>query len=505
MKKFTTILACTGLLTACGGPDDPKDYPQVDINVPTYAITAQPFTLSAHTELSELQLVQAGWMRKLPDGGYVPLSLDSETLRFEETYSVNKTYSPVQDQLHLRFTVTTDSGLSFTEDAVVPVFDPPLNVGYPLTVKEGREIELIMGLDADFQREIAPLDRVEWRQVDGPLVSLANASSATATFTAPNTDEIQKLTFQANAGSDSTGESFSEHKTVFVVPEQQWVDAVAIHNADPYSSVLRADGTVLHLHKLDPQAVKQESFSPERVVDLNGSHTATVALFEDGTVSMLWSWDDAWPGGVQGPDPLQGLTGIKQIYGTRNRNTYNPEDIWEAYLTESGELSLGRFRGIRAIDTGLAGISFSPEYKFRVNGDLLGPEEQIIAYDVQLVGGAAYLTADGHVGHMIHELPEDLFPPDNDYVALATGFGYCHASIFAVRDNGEVDSYTPDSHIMPPEVRHVRMLKPECASHMALTQDGTVLVWPGDLRFSHANHPVITGEQPSPFNLKNPI
>lgn len=504
MKKFTIILACAGLLMACGDPEDLPDYPQVEINVPAYAITAEPFTLSANTDLSELRLVQAGWERKLPDGGYVPFPGDSEGLRFEETYTLNKTYSPEQDRLHLRFTVTTYDGLSVTKEATVQVFDPPLNVGYPITVKEGREIELIMGLDADFQGEVTPLDFLEWQQLEGPPVTLAQANSPTASFTAPSTDEILKLTFQASAASNSTGISFSKQKTVFVVPEQQWVDAVAIHNADPYSSVLRADGTVLYLQELEPRVVEQESFPPERVVDLNGSHTATVALFEDGSISMLWSWDDAWPGGVPGPDPLREVTGIKQIAGTRNRH-HIPDDIWEAYLKESGELSLGRFRDIRSVDIGLAGITFSPEYKFLVNGDLLGPEDEVIDHDVQLVGGAAYLTADGRVGHMTREVPEALFPAENDYVELATGFGYCQASIFAVRRDGEIDSYTPDSHVLPPEVRQVRMLKPECASHMALTQDGTVLVWPGDLRFSHANHSIITGEQPSPFNLRDPL
>jgi uncharacterized protein YkwD len=97
----------------------------------------------------------------------------------------------VTGQIRLRLTVTDDDGATDTDDLTVTVEAPPpppnqaptANAGANQTVEQGDTVTLSGG-GSDPDGSIVGWS---WQRISGPAVSITNASSPVATFTAPNT------------------------------------------------------------------------------------------------------------------------------------------------------------------------------------------------------------------------------------------------------------------------------------------------------------------------------
>lgn len=115
--------------------------------------------------------------------------------------------------IRLRFTVTDDDDATTTDDLVITVESPPpppneppvANAGANQSVEQGEKVTLTgSGSDPD-----GTITGWNWQQISGQTVSISNANSQVATFTAPgNAGDIRlRLTVTDNNGATNTDDT----------------------------------------------------------------------------------------------------------------------------------------------------------------------------------------------------------------------------------------------------------------------------------------------------------
>ena len=134
-----------------------------------------------------------------------------------------------ETSLTFRLTVTDEDGLSATAETTVAINPPPEPENTPptasidaaqVTTAEAGETVALQGVGGDAETAAGSLT-FAWSQVGGtPTVSIANASTATASFTAPDVTEETSLTFRLTV-TDEGGLSATAETTVAVSPPPQ--------------------------------------------------------------------------------------------------------------------------------------------------------------------------------------------------------------------------------------------------------------------------------------------
>lgn len=512
-KKYAPYFAISlllGLLTACGSENPPVDDPDPDTNPSLIvSLTAPNYLISGTTqpllaEVSEgTDLVEGRWQRLTESGEYRNLSFQSESVYLNEPFNPQKTYQTHNEVAQLRFLAQDASGETASQDLELPIYEQPLHVGQALTLKQGSQVRLTMALDDAFQQAVSgEFDTLLWTQVEGPQVALQDPATPVASFTAPEVNEVTRLRFMAQARASATDIGFDAEKVIYIVPEADWVDVVAIHNSDQLRAVLRADGSLLlyGVERAPHTRVLHLDIATDAVKDINGSISSVFALFEDGTARTLYmrTVNDS-----DSPDPLDEITDIQAIGGTR----YQDARTRSFYLLSDGNLygmegsTTHRGENVTGILSNLVSL------QFKTNGEIVESSGDVLVEQVRKASGAsnriAYILQDGTIGHTDLIFPDDHFPKKADYADIEFSSLWCD-QLFVIRVDGGVEALTPNAHPLSPDVVDIQTLRAGCSVNMALKQDGTALMWLGafDSDVPEGFRDFVAGDEPAPWNLK---
>lgn len=508
---YSTISLLAGLLAACGADVPPIEEPDpgtspalyFDLTVPDYMISGSAHTFSAQVP-EDVELVEGRWQRPNKIGGYQNLSFQTEGVYLQEPYSHLKTYQTHNEVAQLRFFARDASGQTSSQSLTIPVYEQPLHVGQALTLQQGAEVNLTMVLDEAFQQEVSgAFDTLLWTQVEGPEVVLQDPATAVASFTAPEVSEVTRLRFTAQAHASATDIGFDREKVIYIVPEDEWVDVVAIHNSEKLRAVLRTDGSLLlyGVANAPSTRVLHLDIDAETVKDINGSITSVFALFEDGTGKTLFmrSVTDG-----EDSDPLDEVTNIQAIGGTRYVDIRG-----ESYYLQDGGDLYGIERDKILYAQHIAGILSNRDAnpRFNINGEIVDFHGDVLVEQVRTASGAsnriAYILQDGTIGHTYLIFPQDHFPNKADYADIEFSDYLCD-QFFVTRLDGGVEALTANAHPLSPDVVDIKTLRASCDVNMALKQDGTALMWLGayNRNVPEDFRDYMEGDEPAPWNLK---
>lgn len=211
MNKTTPwLLLCATLLSACGGggggdtTTTQNKAPTVSVNGATVFET-ETVTLTATAADSDGSIAQYSWRQ---------ISGNAVALSSSNSASISFTAPTVTSDQTLTFqvTVTDDKGAtkSATANVQVRFNQPPVIVINDGEVSENVEYTLSAAAsDAD-----GSIRSIQWRQIDGTVVTLNGANSSSLSFVAPAVEQDSTLRFEITA-TDNLGKT--NQKVVSVV------------------------------------------------------------------------------------------------------------------------------------------------------------------------------------------------------------------------------------------------------------------------------------------------
>jgi hypothetical protein len=213
-----SLIACVVGLAGCGGGGDEPPTPTPTPPSPPVVVNAPP---TADAGADQLVLTSAvvnlsGSSSSDPDGtitafAWTQTAGPSVTLSASTTAATSFSAPASSTSLTFQLSVTDNSGAARTDTVVVNVNAPPVaNAGADQSVNIGASVALTGGASSDPNGTIASY---AWTQTGGPAVSLAGASTAAPTFTAPG--GIASLAFQLTV-TDNQGATHSDAVTVTV-------------------------------------------------------------------------------------------------------------------------------------------------------------------------------------------------------------------------------------------------------------------------------------------------
>ncbi|MCJ8273397.1 MAG: leucine-rich repeat domain-containing protein, partial [Psychrosphaera sp.] len=220
--KPLSIVCFSVLLSACGGggsstsPLPPPSGPPAN-----QAPTANAGDAQIVNEQTQVTLQGTGTDSDGTITGFnwsqtsgTPVSLDDTTAAATSFTSPTLTEQQI---LTFSFTVTDDDGATHSNDVSVTVnpvnSNPVTNAGADQTVDEST----LVTLSGSASDEDGSISQYLWTQTSGAQVTLNNADTATATFTAPTSNEVALLVFSLTA-TDNLGAANSDTVTVTVNP-----------------------------------------------------------------------------------------------------------------------------------------------------------------------------------------------------------------------------------------------------------------------------------------------
>ncbi|ABM04285.1 PKD domain containing protein [Psychromonas ingrahamii 37] len=182
---------------------------------------------------------------------------------------------------------------------------PTVNVGSDQTVDEQKTVTL-SGSATDSDGTIATYS---WVQTGGTTVSLTDASSASASFTAPILTAAETLTFSLKA-IDNEGGSANDSISVTVNP----VNSVkAVYSSVRAFAVLKDDGSVVTWG--DRAEGGDSSYvTLDHIQTIYSNRAGFAALKDDGSV-VTWGW--GWSS-IGGDSSYVTLENVQTIYSNRN-------------------------------------------------------------------------------------------------------------------------------------------------------------------------------------------
>lgn len=378
-----------------------------------------------------------------------------------------------------------------------PVYQYPIELGDPLTLKSGDKLTLSASLsDAFLDSEKDDFESFIWKQIEGPNIEPLTPDNASLSLTLPDVAEITRLGFQLTAKTIQ-GKFFRKEKIVFVVPETAWVAATHIEQGVNNAVVAREDGSIVH-------------YSLDGELTYSDSPFSNLKQLEDGT--PLWALAETgelkWFGAEEGwQPPLQDLPAMRKlsgVFGDARPGSQMIDQSGNAYLIYPADHSLS-MHGSQAISISHRYIG---EHTLLESGELVNYADETITDNVAEIAHHAFRSNDGRIGVYsnqgeLHFLSE--FDAHTDFIAIASPK---HATagfplpVFALRDSGEVVGSTPKSPPSPADLVQIREIEVGNKLGLALKENGTVIQWRTAVFTPDETNEVLRGEKPSPFNIK---
>ncbi|HUP91257.1 MAG TPA: PKD domain-containing protein, partial [Solimonas sp.] len=282
--KLAAVLVAGAVLTACGGNDDPfvntNAAPIANAGANQTVAPGAVVTLHGSGTDSDGTIASLAWTQV--DGPPVTLSSNSAA---NPTFTAPAVAAPTI--LRFRLTVRDNGGSTGTNTTVVTVTPggantaPTANAGADKSANSGAVVPLPgSGTDTD-----GTITGFLWTQTGGTAVTLSNANTATASFTAPTVGAATPLTFTLRV-TDNGGATDTDSIVVTVQPAGANVAPTA--NAGPDQTRPSATATTLtSAGSADPDGTIASfawSQTGGPAVVLTGANTAT-ATFTTPTVA----------------------------------------------------------------------------------------------------------------------------------------------------------------------------------------------------------------------------
>lgn len=378
-----------------------------------------------------------------------------------------------------------------------PVYQYPIELGDPVTLKSGDNLRLSANLsDAFLDSKKDDFESFTWKQLEGPNIDPINTDNVNLSLTLPDVAEVTRMRFQLTAKTIQ-GKFFRREKIVFVVPETAWVSATHIEQGVNNAVVAREDGSIVHFSLDDELTYSDSPFSNLKQLE---DGTPLWALAETG--ELKWFTEgEGWQSPLQ---DLPAMTKLFGVFGDARSGSQMIDQSGNAYLVSSANHSLS-MHGSQAISISHRYIS---EHTLLESGELVNSADQTITDNIAEIAHHAFRSNDGRIGVYsnqgeLHFLSE--FDAHTGFIAIASPK---HATsgfplpVFALRDSGEVVGSTPKSPPLPADLVEIRKIEVGQKLAMALKEDGTVIQWRAAVLRPDENNEVLRGEKPSPFNIK---
>lgn len=378
-----------------------------------------------------------------------------------------------------------------------PVYQYPIELGDPITLRSGDDLTLSANLsDAFLDSDKDAFDWFEWKQVEGPNIASLDADNASLSLTLPDVAEISRLRFQLTAKTIKD-KIFRKEKVVFVVPDEAWVAGTHFDQGVDNTVVAREDGSIVH-------------FSYEGELTYSASPFSNLKQLEDGTPlwalaetgELMWfNAENTWQ------EPLQDLPAMAKLYGIFGDARWGTQMIdkaGNAYLVWPSDHSLS-MHSTQAVSVSHQLLSTHTLFE---NGELKNSAGEMVSDGIAEIAHHAFRSADGRIGVYSHQgelqyLSE--FDQYHDFFAIAAPKGAgvrMPMSVYALRENGEVVGSTPKSPSAPKDLVEIRNIEVGDRLATALKADGTVIQWRAAILGPDETNAVLRGEKPSPFNIK---
>lgn len=378
-----------------------------------------------------------------------------------------------------------------------PVYQYPIELGDPLTLKSGGDLTLSANLSEAFlDSEKDAFDSFEWKQLEGPNIEPLDTNDASLSLTLPNVMEITRLRFQLTAKTIKD-KIFRKEKVVFVVPDEAWVSVTHFDQGAQNTVVARDDGSIVR-------------FSPIGEVSYSDSPFTNLKQLEDGT--PLWAlaetgelkWFSTDKGWLSPLQDLPAMTKLFGVFGDARSGTQMIDQNGNAHLISPNDHS-SSIHGNQALSVS---HRYTNEHTLLESGELVDSADMKIADNIAEIAHYAFRSGDGRVG--IYSLDGQMyflseFDTYTDFVAIAapkSASVRMPMPVFALRDNGEVIGSTPKSPPLPSDLAEIRKIEVGGKLATALKQDGTVIQWRAAVLTPNETNAVLRGEKPSPFNIK---
>lgn len=284
LSAFTLLAACGG---GGGGSSAPENQqPSLTLNHQTVAEQSQ-VTLNAQASDQDGSIASYLWQQS--SGPSVTLSNTTASSLSFTAPSVSST-----QELVFKLTVTDDDGASVSKSVSVLVEDqnqaPTVYAGGTQSVDEGQLVQL-NGTASDSDGAIAS---TLWQQVSGPTVTLQNATSLSASFTAPDVSSKQTLTFSLSV-TDDQGKSQSQTVAIevnaisAVIPEPDRAADLQLYTfgdlppgAESNKFTVAINGTPLTVLQTTPPPLSMS-------VDINPAASDGADSYRSSNRSFAWS------------------------------------------------------------------------------------------------------------------------------------------------------------------------------------------------------------------------
>lgn len=378
-----------------------------------------------------------------------------------------------------------------------PVYQYPIELGDPLTLKSGGDLTLSANLSEAFlDSEKDAFDSFEWEQLEGPNIGPLDADKAKLSLTLPDVTEITRLRFQLTAKTIKD-KIFRKEKVVFVVPDEAWVSVTHFDQGAQNTVVARDDGSIVHF---SPIGEVRYSDSPFTYLKQLEDGTPLWALAENGELKWF-NVDRAWQSPLQ---DLPAMSKVFGIFGDARWGTQMIDETGNAYLVWPSDHSLS-MHSTQAVSVSHRLLS---QHTLFESGELKDSAGELVSDGIAEISQNAFRSLDGRIGvysneGALHYLSE--FDQHSDIVMIASPK---HVSanfpptVFAVRENGDIVGSTPKAPPAPRDLVNIRKVEVGQKVATALNEDGTVIQWRVAILKPDETNEVLRGEKPSPFNIK---
>ena len=480
--------------------------PSVQISNPKLWIRGMDVDLRANFSDPDGSIVRATWsqiqgpiLERVNPESEIPAI---ETQLQLDTQSIT---SAPENPFIFKIDVEDNEGAISSAEIAFQIFEtPPITAGFPLTVKSGAEVNLHASFDTYYQNIHGSItNNANWYQILGPNVSLTITDQLQAVFTAPQTEDVEKLVFEIPIETNK-GFRYSLFKPVFVVPENRWVDAVYLHQALRHSSVIRADGSVVDVHSLTSQRDNSLHFNIESILSFNGWGSVAAVVETDNSIK---SWKIGANEGLipetANPPPIRVAKGV--TFASPRFMIFAIDTNGDLYRADDG------YDKIYASD--VKDITFGSSALFlNEQGDVHRTLSYTVgsaplASNVKKISADAFLNNDGRIGLVNQTEQVSIFANFSDFIDVAAvvrdGSNCSKETIYGIRQDGTVVASLPQKTPLSPDLKNMKSLHVSCFYNLGLKNDGTVIPWTTELLTDIDQIPILNGDIPSPFNIKN--
>ncbi|MEP0176583.1 MAG: hypothetical protein ABJD02_13230 [Paraglaciecola sp.] len=418
------------IFTGCGNDSgDSSKSPVINNIAPTISVSNVSAVETSEVTLSSTATDTDGTIQNYE---WIQTSGDSVTLNNADTASASFTAPEITNDQTLGFqiTVTDDGGLTASADVTVSVIAfvaPTVSAD-----NQSAEESSVVTLSATATDTDGSIQTYEWTQTSGDSVTLDDASSASASFTAPEVTEDQTLGFQITV-TDNDGLTASTNATVDITAKMLDVSIAGVVT----------DGPIANANVL--LEVGEQSFTTQ--ADENGAYSIDVSVddsYIDSIVKATATGSDA-----NSIIKLVSYFGILSsiLEGAGNDATLTSDELFNTNITNVSTAVAA------SLELAVGGEIFTLEAleaaQTNLDGNLILPFATAIKLVIDYASENPDLTLPDTVTDTFALLKDqDTITPYISYIEESYAEEYAAAQSLILKDDSLIDSSINESNVI---------------------------------------------------------